>query len=65
MIAKDPEVVNSVKIQENDIDSVEINDLLDKLNRKMLQCAKKLQFEEAAILRDKINKIKKGIKNGR
>ena len=65
MIAQDPEVADSIKIEENDIDSVEINDLLDKLNRKMLQCAKKLQFEEAAMLRDKINKIKEGIENDR
>ena len=39
------------------IDNVEINDLLEKLNRKMLDCAKKLYFEEATILRDKINQI--------
>ena len=41
-----------------------MNDIIDKLNRKMLHCAKKLQFEEAAILRDKINKIKEGVENG-
>ncbi len=65
MIAKESEVVDSIKIEENNIDGIEINDLLDKLNRKMLLCAKKLQFEEAAMLRDKINKIKEGVENER
>jgi len=65
MIAKESDLVDSIKIEDDDIDSVEINDLLDTLNRKMLACAKKLQFEEAAMLRDKINKIKEGIKNDR
>jgi len=65
MIAKESDAVDLIKIEEDDIDSVEINDLLDKLNRKMLAYAKKLQFEEAAMLRDKINKIKEGIKNDR
>ena len=65
MIAKEFEAADSLKIQEDNIDSVEINDLLDKLNRKMLLCAKKLQFEEAAMLRDKIDKIKEGVENDR
>lgn len=65
MIAKESEIVDSIEIEEDSIDGVEINDLLDKLNRKMLVCAKKLQFEEAAMLRDKINKIKKGIEDDR
>ena len=65
MIAKESGIVDSIEIEEDSIDGVEINDLLDKLNRKMLVCAKKLQFEEAAILRDKINKIKKGIEDDR
>ena len=65
MIAKESGIVDSIEIEEDSIDGVEINDLLDKLNRKMLVCAKKLQFEEAAMLRDKINKIKKGIEDDR
>ena len=65
MIAKNSKIQNFVELEEENIDNVEINDLLDKLNRRMLVCAKKLQFEEAAILRDKINKIKKGIENDR
>jgi len=65
MIAKESEDINPIKIEEDNIDNVEINDLLEKLNRKMLNCAKKLQFEEAAMLRDKINKIKEGMENDR
>ena len=65
MIAKESEIEDSFKIEEDNIDGVEVNDLLDKLNRKMLLCAKKLQFEEAAMLRDKINKIKEGVENDR
>ena len=65
MIAKESKVVKSLEIKEDNIDGVEINDLLDRLNRKMLLCAKKLQFEEAAMLRDKINKIKEGVENDR
>ena len=65
MIAKESPVGDSIKIDEDNIDGVELNDLLEKLNRKMLACAKKMQFEEAAMLRDKINKIKEGIENDR
>ena len=65
MIAKESLVGDSIKIDEDNIDGVELNDLLEKLNRKMLACAKKMQFEEAAMLRDKINKIKEGIENDR
>ena len=32
-------------------------DKIKELNRKMLHCAKNLQFEEAAILRDEISKL--------
>ena len=65
MIAKESPVGDSIKIDEDNIDGVELNDLLEKLNRKMLACAKKMQFEEAAMLRDKINKIKEGIEDDR
>ena len=65
MIAKESPVGDSIKIDEDNIDGVELNDLLEKLNRKMLACAKKMQFEEAAMLRDEINKIKEGIENDR
>jgi len=64
MVAKESDALESdFSLEEDNIDNVEINDLLEKLNRKMLNCAKKLHFEEAAILRDKINKIKEGIGN--
>ena len=47
MVAKESEILdNTLNLKEDNIDDVEINDLLDKLNRKMLDCAKKLHFEE-------------------
>ena len=64
MVGKESEDLESeFNVEKENIDNVEINDVIDKLNRKMLHCAKKLQFEEAAMLRDKINKIKEGINN--
>ena len=63
MIAQDSKIIDSIEVEEENIDNVETNDLLDKLNRKMLNCAKTLQFEEAAMIRDKINTIKEGMNN--
>ena len=63
MVAKESEVLEDISLDKENIDTLETNDLLDKLNRKMLRCAKNLQFEEAAMLRDEINKIKEGVEN--
>ena len=37
---------------------MELKDLLKKYERKMLDYAKDLRFEEAALIRDKIDKLK-------
>ncbi len=38
---------------------MEVEEILEELKRKMLKCARELQFEEAAILRDRISEIEK------
>ncbi len=42
----------------SNIDLLESKDIVKKIERKMLNYAKELKFEEAAILRDKLDKIK-------
>ncbi len=46
-----------------DIDSIEFEDKVKKIERKMLNYAKELKFEEAAILRDHLDKLKEKNKN--
>ena len=51
---------NKINISEinGDFDTMELKDLLKKYERKMLNYAKDLRFEDAALIRDKIDKIK-------
>ena len=49
---------NQFEIDTSYLEGMEKSDKIKELNRKMLLCAKNLQFEEAAILRDEISKIK-------
>ncbi len=51
---------NKIDISEinGDFDTMELKDLLKKYERKMLNYAKDLRFEEAALIRDKIDKLK-------
>jgi excinuclease ABC subunit B len=44
------------------LDGMETKEILEQLKRKMQRCAKELQFEQAAILRDEIEKIEETIK---
>ena len=44
------------------LDGMETKEVLEQLKRKMQRCAKELQFEQAAILRDEIEKIEETIK---
>ena len=46
------------EIDISNIDSIESEDIIKKIERKMLNYAKDLKFEQAALLRDKLNKIK-------
>ena len=46
-------------IELEDIDSVEWKDKVKEIERKMLNYAKELQFEKAALLRDQLEKLKK------
>ena len=58
---KEQDVEESVVIDESTLEGVESKDALEKLKRKMLKSARDLQFEKAALLRDKIKKIEKSI----
>jgi excinuclease UvrABC nuclease subunit len=50
-----------VNIDVSTLDGIETKTSLDDLQRKMLRCAKDLQFEQAAILRDKIRIIEEAV----
>ena len=50
---------NDLEINENDLNLVELKDLIKKFERKMLNYAKELKFENAALMRDKIDNLKK------
>jgi excinuclease ABC subunit B len=50
-----------VEIDVSTFDGIETRASLDELQRKMLQYARDLQFEQAAILRDKIKVIEESI----
>jgi excinuclease ABC subunit B len=54
------------KIELSNIDLIETEDLVKKIRKKMLNYAKELKFEEAALLRDQLEKLelnKKGFKH--
>ena len=50
-----------VFINDSTLDGIEAKISLESLKRKMLKCAKDLQFEQAAILRDKIKIIEEAL----
>ena len=52
---------DKIIIDDSTLDGIEIKASLDALKRKMLRCAKDLQFEQAAILRDKIRIIEAAV----
>ena len=64
IVAKDEKFIKDVdlKFPEKDLDIIETKDLIKKFERKMLNYAKELKFEEAAFLRDKIDKLKQELK---
>ena len=47
------------EIDLHDLDLVEWKDKVKEIERKMLNYAKELQFEKAALLRDQLDKLKK------
>ncbi len=53
------EIKEELNIDVSTLDGMETKELLEQLKRKMQRCAKDLQFEQAAILRDEIEKIEK------
>ena len=50
-----------VVIDDSTLDGIESKDTVERLNRKMLKCARDLQFEQAALLRDKIREIEEAV----
>ncbi len=59
MKAIDSEDVN---INFENLDKIEMDDVLQTLEKKMKRAAKEMKFEVAAIYRDKIDEIKQGVK---
>ena len=53
-----------VAIDDSTLDGMESKVALESLKRKMLKCARDLQFEQAALLRDKIREIEDAISYG-
>ncbi|MBT5078841.1 MAG: excinuclease ABC subunit UvrB [Candidatus Marinimicrobia bacterium] len=51
-----------LNIDVSTLDGMETKEILEQLKRKMQKCAKELQFEQAAILRDEIEKIEGTLK---
>jgi excinuclease ABC subunit B len=49
------------EIKLNDFDSIELKDKIKEIERKMLNYAKELQFEKAALLRDQLEKLKNNV----
>ena len=56
--------INSEDININfeNLDKIEMDDVLQTLEKKMKRAAKEMKFEVAAIYRDKIDEIKQGVK---
>ena len=52
---------DKILIDEDTLDGMEAKTSLDDLNRKMLKFAKELQFEQAALLRDKIRILEESL----
>ena len=52
---------DKIIIDDSTLDGIETKASLETLKRKMLRCAKDLQFEQAAILRDKIRIIEEAV----
>ena len=53
-----------VVIDDSTLEGIESKDTLERLKRKMLKCARDLQFEQAALLRDKIREIEEAVSYG-
>ena len=51
-----------LNINFDNLDKIEMNDVLQTLEKKMKRAAKEMKFEVAAIYRDKIDEIKQGVK---
>jgi excinuclease UvrABC helicase subunit UvrB len=48
-------------IDDSTLEGIELKDILEGLKIKMLKCARDLQFEQAALLRDKIREIEESV----
>jgi len=57
----DQYVEKNVMIDDSTLEGIELKDILEGLKIKMLKCARDLQFEQAALLRDKIREIEESV----
>ena len=55
------EPIDKIIIDDKTLDGMEAKEMLESLNRKMLKYARDLQFENAALLRDKIREIEESV----
>ena len=62
--SRDKFVEEKVVIDESTLDGMESKETLERLKREMVKCARDLQFEQAALLRDKIREIEEAISYG-
>lgn len=53
----DYSVAKELELPAGSLDEMELKETVESLRRKMLKCARDLQFEEAALLRDKISEL--------
>jgi len=64
MVANDEELVEvNDELEKLDFDTLELKDIMKKIKRKMLNYAKDLKFEEAALMRNKLLELEEKLKN--
>ena len=67
IVAANEEIIKEIEIDfnSNDLDEIELKDLIKKIRRRMLNYAKELKFEEASIMRDKLQELESKVLNGK
>ena len=64
MVGNDEELIEvNDELEKLDFDTLELKDIMKKIKRKMLNYAKELKFEEAALMRNKLLEIEEKLKN--
>ena len=64
MVVNDEELIEvNDELEKLDFDTLELKDIMKKIKRKMLNYAKDLKFEEAALMRNKLLELEEKLKN--